>query len=402
VLDSGQEEILAAKILDGIRVFDLTIAAVGPWATKLLGALGADVIKVEAPGGDRLSHAVPPMIKGSSVLYISANHNKRMIELDLKKEADRAIALKIIEKSDVFVQNMRPGAVERLGLGYEVVAKVNPRMIYVAASAYGRTGPMAGEAGIDPTVQSFCGWCGITGPEHGRGEMYRHLAHLDLTTATTITQAVLQALIARERTGQGQRIEIEMLTAAMALQTTRLAEYFATGEQPAPLGSAAATTAPHQAFECEDRRYLAVGVERDEQWPGLCRSLKLDELIADPRFITNPARVMRRAELATILAERFKTKPAAWWALRLHKENVPNAPFLTFAELRQHPQVSANEHIIEIDTPHWGRMHVDGLPWKFERTPAGPIRAGGRPGEHTAEVLRELGIVDERGAGAPK
>jgi crotonobetainyl-CoA:carnitine CoA-transferase CaiB-like acyl-CoA transferase len=401
-LSSGQEEILVPKILDGIRVFDLTIAAVGPWATKLLGALGADVIKVEAPGGDRLSHAVPPMIKGSSVLYISANHNKRMIELDLKKEADRAIALKIIEKSDVFVQNMRPGAVERLGLGYEVVAKVNPRMIYVAASAYGRTGPMAGEAGIDPTVQSFCGWCSITGPEHGRGELYRHLAHLDLTTATTITQAVLQALIARERTGRGQRIEIEMLTAAMALQTTRLAEYFATGEQPAPLGSAAATTAPHQAFACEDRRYLAVGVERDEQWPGLCRALKLDELIADPRFMTNPARVERRAELATILAERFKTKPAAWWALRLHKENVPNAPFLTFAELRQHPQVCANEHIIEIDTPHWGRMHVDGLPWKFERTPAGPLRAGGLPGEHTAEVLRELGIVDERDAGAPK
>ena len=391
-----------AKILEGIRVFDLTIAAVGPWATKLLGAMGADVIKVEAPGGDRLSHAVPPMIKGNSVLYISANHNKRMIELDLKKEADRAIALKIIEKSDVFVQNMRPGAVERLGLGYDVVAKVNPRMIYVAASAYGRIGPMAGEAGIDPTVQSFCGWCGITGPEHGRGEMFRHLAHLDVTTATTITKAVLQALIARERTGRGQLIEIEMLTAAMALQTTRLSEYFATGEQPAPLGSAAATTAPHQAFKCQDQRYLAIGVERDEQWPGLCRALKLAELISDPRFTTNLLRVKHRAELIPILAERFKTKPAAWWMIRLNKERVPNGPFLTFEELRHHPQVVANGHIVEIDAPHWGRMHVDGLPWKFERTPAGPIRAGGKPGEHTAEILRELGIPDDRSMGVSK
>src|ERR1700738_3266169 len=209
-----------AKILEGIRVFDLTIAAVGPWATKLLGALGADVIKVEAPGGDRLSHEVPPTIKGSWVLYISATHNKRMRERDLKQEADLAIALKIIEKSDVFVQNMRPGAVERLGLGYDVVAKVNPRIVYVAASAYGRVGPMAREAGIDPTVQAFCGWCSVTGPQNGRGEMFRHLAHIDLTTATTITQAVLQALLARERIGKGQRIEIEMLTAAMALQTT--------------------------------------------------------------------------------------------------------------------------------------------------------------------------------------
>jgi crotonobetainyl-CoA:carnitine CoA-transferase CaiB-like acyl-CoA transferase len=391
-----------AKILEGIRVFDLTIAAVGPWATKLLGALGADVIKVEAPGGDRLSHAVPPMIKGNSVLYISANHNKRMIELNLKQAADRAIALKIIEKSDIFVQNMRPGAVERLGLGYDVVAKVNPRMIYVAASAYGRNGPMAGEAGIDPTVQSFCGWCGITGPEHGRGEMFRHLAHLDLTTATTITQAVLQALIARERTGRGQLVEIEMLTAAMALQTTRLAEYFATGEQPAPLGSAAATTAPHQAFLCEDQRYIATGVERDEQWPGFCRALKLAELISDPRFATNSRRVEHRAELIPILAGRFKTKPAAWWMIRLKKENVPNGLFLTFEQLRQHPQVLANDHIVEIDTPHWGQMHVDGVPWKFERTPADPIRAGGKPGEHTADVLRELGIVDDRSDGISK
>ncbi len=389
-----------ANILEGIRVFDLTIAAVGPWSTKLLGALGADVIKVEAPGGDRLSHAVPPMIKGNSVLYITANYNKRMIELDLKREADRAIALRIIEQSDIFVQNMRPGAVERLGLGYDAVRPVNPRIIYVAASAYGRNGPMASEAGIDPTVQCFSGWCSVTGPEQGRGEMFRHLAHIDLTTATTITQAVLQALIARERTGQGQLIEIEMLTAAMALQSTRLAEYFATGRQPAPLGSAAATTAPHQTFECEDRQYIAVGVERDEQWPGFCRALKLEELINDERFATNPARVAHRDELAAILAERFRTKPRAWWAIRLREERVPNGPTLKFEELRYHPQVRDNDHIVAIDTPHWGRLHADGLPWKFSRNPAGPIRAGGKPGEHTAEVLRELGITDDRRAGA--
>ena len=391
-----------AKPLEGIRVFDLTIAAVGPWATKLLGALGADVIKVEAPGGDRLSHAVPPLIKGNSVLYISANHNKRMIELDLKREADRAIALRIIEHSDVFVQNMRPGAVERLGLGYETVARVNPRMIYVAASAYGRSGPMAAEAGIDPTVQSFCGWCSITGPEGGRGEMFRHLAHLDLTTATTITQAVLQALIARERTGAGQYIQIEMLTAAMELQTTRLAEFFATGEQPRPLGSAAASTAPHQAFVCEDGKYIAVGVEHDEQWPGFCRAVGLEQLIADSRFATNPLRVQNRKALAALIAERIRLKPAAWWIIRLTKERVPNGPFLTFDQLRDHPQVRANDYIVDLDTPHWGRLAVDGLPWRFSETPAGPIRAGGKPGEHTVEVLAELGIVDERKAAASK
>jgi crotonobetainyl-CoA:carnitine CoA-transferase CaiB-like acyl-CoA transferase len=300
------------------------------------------------------------------------------------------------------VQNMRPGVVERLGLGYEAVARVNPRMIYVAASAYGRTGPMAGEAGIDPTVQSFCGWSGITGPDHGRGELFRHLAHLDLTTATTITQAVLQALIARERTGRGQLIEIEMLSAALALQTTRLAEFFATGEQPAPSGSAAATTAPHQAFACEDRRWLAIGVEHDGQWPGFCRALKLEELIADPRFATNALRVANRAALIPIVTGRLLSKPSAWWTIRLNRERVPNGPFLTFDELRNHPQVLANDQIVAIETPHWGRMHVDGLPWRFDRTPAGPLRAGGKPGEHTAAILAELGIVEQRGAGAAR
>ena len=377
-----------AGILDGIRVFDLTVAAVGPWATKLLGELGADVIKVEAPGGDNLSHGVPPKIKGSSVLYISGNYNKRMIELNLKNEADRTTALKIIEQSDVFVNNMRPGAVERLGLSYDVAYRLNPKIVYVVACAYGRVGPMAQEAGIDPTVQSFCGWCGITGPENGRGEMFRHLAHIDLTTATVVTQAVLQGLLARERTGKGQRIEVEMLRAAMAIQTTRLAEYFATGSQPRPLGSAASTTVPHQAFECEDSRWLAIGVVN-----GFCRALKLDELISDTRFASNPLRVQNRAELIPMLATRFKAKPAAWWIVRLTKEQVPNGPFLTFDELRYHPQVLANGHIVEIDTPHWGKLNVDGLPWKFDGMGAGPIRAGGLPGEHTAEVLAELGIT---------
>jgi crotonobetainyl-CoA:carnitine CoA-transferase CaiB-like acyl-CoA transferase len=382
-----------ARILDGIRVFDLTVAAVGPWATKLLGELGADVIKVEAPGGDNLSHGVPPKIKGSSVLYISGNYNKRMIELNLKHEADRATALKIVEQCDVFVNNMRPGAVERLGLGYDVASRLNPKIIYVLACAYGRVGPMAQEAGIDPTVQAFCGWCGITGPEDGRGEMFRHLAHIDLTTATAVTQAVLQGLLARERTGKGQRIEVEMLRAAMAIQTTRLAEYFATGVQPRPLGSAASSTAPHQAFECADSRWLAIGVVNDTQWPGFCRAVKLDDLLSDSRFASNPLRVQHRAELIPMLAARFKTKPAAWWIVRLTKEHVPNGPFLTFDELRYHPQVLANGHIAELDTPHWGKLNVDGLPWKFDGTPAGPIRAGGLPGEHTAEVLAELGIT---------
>ena len=212
------------------------------------------------------------------------------------------------------------------------------------------------------------------------------------TTSTYITQAVLQALLARERTGKGQKIEIEMLRAAMAIQTTRLAEFFATGAQPRPMGSASATEVPHQAFLCQDQRYIAVGVVREEQWPGLCRALKLAELISDPRFAVNAARVEHRAELIPFLAQRFLTKPAAWWTIALSREKVPNAPFLTFEELRFHPQVRLNQFMVELDTPHWGRLWADGLPWKFSATPAGPIRPGAMHGDHTAEVFAELGI----------
>jgi len=379
-------------ILEGIRVFDLTIAAVGPWASKLLGELGADVIKVEAPEGE-LSHVIPPPIKGTAVLYISANFNKRNIVLDLKNEGDRAIALKLIEKSDIFVQNMRPGAVERLGLGFDVVSQLNPRMVYVAASAYGRVGPMAKEAGIDPNLQAFSGWCSITGQPGGEGEMFRHLAHLDISTSTMIVEAVLQALLARERTGKGQKIEIEMLAGALSLQTSRLAEYFATNEQPKPMGSAVTTTVPHQAFLCEDQQYIAVGVVSEDQWPRFCRALKLDDLSNDPRFITNPQRVRNRTELIPLVEARFRTKPAAWWAIRLTKEQVPNSRIMDFEGLRYHPQVVQNQQIVELQTPHWGTLNVDGLPWKFEKTPAGPIRPGGLKGEQTDEVLRELGLL---------
>jgi CoA:oxalate CoA-transferase len=379
-------------ILEGIRVFDLTIAAVGPWASKLLGELGADVIKVEAPEGE-LSHVIPPPIKGTAVLYISANFNKRNIVLDLKNEGDRAIALKLIEKSDIFVQNMRPGAVERLGLGFDVVSQINPRVVYVAASAYGRVGPMAKEAGIDPNLQAFSGWCSITGQAGGEGEMFRHLAHLDITTSTMIVEAVLQALLARERTGKGQKIEIEMLAGALSLQTSRLAEYFATNEQPKPMGSAVTTTVPHQVFLCEDHQYIAVGVVSEDQWVRFCRALKLDDLSNDPRFITNPQRVKNRTELIPFLETRFRTKPAAWWTIRLTKGQVPNSRIMDFEGLRYHPQVAQNQQIVELQTPHWGTLSVDGLPWKFEKTPAGPIRPGGLKGEHTDEVLREFGLL---------
>lgn len=387
-------------ILDGVRVFDMTLAAVGPWASKLLGQLGADVIKVESPEPE-MAHQIPPRIRGTGVLYISANFNKRQIVLDLKNDDDRAKAYRLARHCDVFIQNMRPGAAEKLGFGYDDVVAIRPDVIYVTSSAYGRVGPMATEGGVDPLLQAFSGFTSVTGPPGSSGEMFRHLAHLDITTSSNIVEAVLQALIHRERTGQGQHIEIEMVTAALALQRTRLGEYFVTGRQPPPLGSAVTTTVPHEAFECQDRDWLAVGVTTDEQWPRFCRALQLDDLATDTRFATNADRVEHRDELVPLLAERFATKPATWWAHRLSRAGVANSRIQDFEVLRHHPQVVENRHLDHLDTPHFGSLVVDAVPWDFDATPAGPVVAGGLQGEHSEQIRAEFGLDDADGGPGP-
>lgn len=374
--------------LSGIRVFDLTLAAVGPWTAMLLGQLGADVIKVESPAGD-LSRAIPPPIGGMAVLYISCNFNKRGIILDLKRARDQEIALKLAATCDVFVENMRAGAVDRLGLSYEALAAINPRLIYCSAAGFGQTGPLASEGCADPQMQAFGGWTSVQGAPGGRGEMLRYFAHLDCTTATYAAHAILVALNAREETGRGQKIELSMLEAAMALQTTRLAEFFATGRQPDRLGSAAATTVPHQAFLCQDQVSLAVGVVREGQWPALCAALDRPDLAADPRYATNAGRIEHRATLIPDLEAAFAAKPARWWELRLTEAGVPNGRFWDFEVIRTHPQVTENGHLVRAQTP-WRELDSAGLPWRFSGTP-GEIRPGPVPGADTADVLAELG-----------
>jgi len=370
-----------AGVLDGIKVFDLTLAVVGPWASKLLGQLGAEVRKIEDPAGE-LTHLVPPYMQGASAIYLSANLNKTLVPLDLKSDADRERAFELIEDSDVFIENMRPGAVERLGMGYDAVSARNPRIVYVSASAYGRVGPMATEAGVDPLVQAFSGFSSITGAPGTEREMLRYLVHLDITTGTNIVEAVLAALVARERTGVGQKIEIEMLCSSLSLQTNRLAEYFATGEQPEPMGSAVPVTVPHQAFRCLDGEWLAVGVETDAQWRRLCDALDRADLAADERYATNAGRVAHRDALVGELEACFAAQPSTWWELHCERHDVPAGRFLRWWDLRHHAQVDANGFMVDIDTPY-GPMTAEAPPWRFSETPTEPVRIGAhrtRPG----------------------
>ena len=371
--------------LSGIRVLDVGHAMVGPWSAMLLGAMGAEVIKVDTPRGD-IGHNAPPKQGGVSVVYLHPNFNKKSTIYDLKDEGDRAVVHRLAAASDVLVENMRPGTTERLGLGYDEVSRLNPSIVYCSASAWGREGPMASLGGVDPTVQAFCGLPSITGAVGAtRPELYRYFAHIDANTSCYIAAAILEGLFLRERTGRGLKIDVTMLGAAINLQATRVAEYFATGEKPLPLGSASATTAPHRAFRCGDARYLAVGVERDDQWGRFCEAAGLPELAADPRFRTNPDRVRHRAELDALLEPHFLAKPQRYWVITLERAGIPCGPFLDFEALKCHAQVLENRYIVDLDTVHYGRMYVGGIPWAFAGTPA-KMRRGGSPGEHTAEV----------------
>ncbi len=380
--------------LEGIRVFDMTLLVLGPWTSMLLAALGAEVFKIESPQGDR-SRANVPTQHGLSITYLHGNLGKQALVLDLKQQRHKEIALKLAASCDVFVENMRPGTVERLGFGYDVIRQLNPDIIYFSASAYGRTGPMRSFAAVDLHMQAFSGWGAINGQPGGPAESYRLVAHLDVTSASYAVEAILMALYAREMGRGGQRIDLTMLSSAMALQTTRFAEYFATGHQPEPMGSANLTTVPHQAFRCQEGRYLAVGVERPEHWQGLCRALDHAEWLDDPRFCTNAARVAHRDELIPMLDAIFCTRPVDWWVVLLARHAVPAAPVvqMNYELLRNRPQTLANGHIVSVPSPV-GTVDVGGPPWRFGgvQPEYGPPPM---PGMHTEEVIAGLGFAPE-------
>jgi crotonobetainyl-CoA:carnitine CoA-transferase CaiB-like acyl-CoA transferase len=377
--------------LEGIRIFDLTIYMVGPWAAVQLGALGADVIHIEQPNVDpsTLGAGVPPKINGTSVGYITWNMNKRGLFLDLKTPQDRATAYELLKTCDVFMVNMRTGTADRLGLSYEAVAEINPQIVYCSITGFGETGPMATRPGADGQMQYFSGFWSTNGAQGGEREIYRHFTQMDGSTGNYAAQAILMGLLARKRTGRGQRIEVSMLRATTALQTARIGEYMATGEVAKPLGSAAFATTPDEAFLCEDSLYLGISVTNERDWRALCHAIDRQDLLSDARFATNVDRVAHRNELSSILAPVFRDKPQYHWMMQLTRAGVPCGYPMRFEELRYHPQVTENDYIIESDTSAWGRLYTGGPPWHFSETPA---RWTGTPlpGEHTGDVLDEL------------
>jgi crotonobetainyl-CoA:carnitine CoA-transferase CaiB-like acyl-CoA transferase len=385
--DNGMSSLAegGAGPLAGLRVIELAIFGVGPFAGALLGQLGADVIKVEGPPDGDPQRFIPPRLNGVGSTYINFNTNKRSIVLDLRDPADYELMLQLVERSDVIFNNFKPGAADRLGLSYDQVAARNPRIVYCETSGWGGVGPMGGLGATDPWVQVFGGWCSITGPPGGPAEFLRFLTHIDLNTSYYMVAAILTALQAREREGRSQRVSLSMLEAALAMQSSRIAEYFATAIAPTPQGSAAAVVAPSQAFRCLDAEYVAVCAETERQWDRLCGVIGRADLRESHLFKTNADRVANRDALSRELQLVLATRPSFWWEQELRKARVPCSTFWGLDLVQQHEQVRSNRYLVQVDTARSGEVMTGGAPWRFREAPVCVSRST-ITGEATEEI----------------
>lgn len=382
----------SAPVLDGIRVVDFTRQMSGPYASLVLGDFGADVVEVEqCPSGDPARRIGATFAGGESTMFLTWNRNKRSICLDLRRPEGLDLALALIDGADVVMENYRPGVAEAIGIGAEEVQQRNPRAVYCSINAFGSTGPFAGRPGTDPVVQAMSGVMSVTGEPDG-DPLLVGIPIADFTAAMSAVQAILLALFARERTGRGQRVEVPMLHALAFGLTTRVGAYFATGEDPARHGSQHSQVVPYQAFRTADGHVVA-GTWGDDGWRRFCEGIDWPELADDERFATNVQRVAHREELAQLLQERFEERTTAEWDARLGQMGVLAAPVNTFSELFAHPQAAALGLTVEVEHPTAGRQRQVAPAVRLEAAPGSVRRPAPLLGQHTREILGELGLA---------
>jgi len=380
--------------LEGVRVLDLTSMISGPIATMMLADQGADVIKVESPEGD-LVRQMGANRGGVSASFISANRSKRSIALDLKSAEGRRALERLIGGADVFVQNFRPGAIERMGFGEDAVRKQRADIVYVSISGFGETGPYAHKRVYDPVIQALSGLAAIQADrETNRPRMVRTIIP-DKTTAVTAAQAITAALFARERaaregTKRGQHVRLSMLDTMVAyLWPEGMTGLTFVGRE---VHASRAQIAQDLIFATTDG-YITAGAVSDAEWRGMCRALEHREWLEDPRFKSTNDRVVNVKERLALTADVLKTRSSAEWLVRLDAEGVPCAPVLSREDVIEHEQVRTNALIEEFDHPFAGRVRQPRPAARFEKTPARIRRPAPRLGEHGREVLSEAGFT---------
>jgi formyl-CoA transferase/CoA:oxalate CoA-transferase len=384
--------------LDGIRVVDLSRVLAGPYCTLLLADMGAEVVKVEEPGKGDDTRAWPPFAGGESTYFMSVNRGKKSLTLNLKAAGGQAVLRRLCESADVLLENFRPGTLERLGFGYEAVRAWNPRLVYCSISGFGESGPEAGRPGYDLIVQGESGIMDLTGfPDGPPVKVGNSIA--DLASGAMAAHGITLALFARERTGQGQKVEIAMLEVMAALLTYQGQGYLATGKSPRRRGNQHPSIVPYEVFEAADG-YLTVGVANNSLWTRFCQALGRPDLAADPRFDTEARRVEHRDTLVPLLAGVFAGAPVATWLERLGRAGVPAGKIKAVGEVLESPHLRARGALVSITHPTAGVMRMVGPPIRLHGTPGEATAPAPLLGEHTEEVLgKVLGYSAEAIAG---
>ncbi len=379
--------------LAGIKVVELAHIMAGPVCGRMLADMGAEVVKVErVPSGDASRGFVPPDIDGEPAAFMMMNRNKRGIAVDLKHDAGRDIVKRLLAGADVVIENYRKGTMERLGLGYESLSAQNPKLIYCEISGFGRTGPCADLGGFDLVAQGMSGLMSITGEGPGRPPVKCGPPITDITAGLLAAMGVLAAYVERRETGKGQRVDTSLFEAGITQTFWQSAIALATGESPTPLGSAHPLNAPYEAFATSDG-WITVGASSEDTWRRLPPALDRLELLDDPRFALNKDRMAYHTELTAALAQTFATRTTADWLDRLEKAGVPAGPVLSIGEMLAHPQTRAREMIVETEHSRLGRVATLGFPVKFSASPATVRRGAPVLGEHSRDVLLELGYT---------
>ena len=376
-------------MLDGIRILDLTMHLAGPYCTWLLGSMGADVIKVERPGGDP-ARQTGPIVEGESVYFASVNRNKRSIVLDLKDDKDRAVFERLVRYCDALVENNRPGVMDKLGYGEEALRALNPALVFASISGFGQTGPLRDRPAFDVIAQAMGGLMSITGPQGGP-PVRAGMSIGDIASSLFAANGIVAALLARERGGTAPRVDVSMLDCQFALLENAVARYLNAGDQPEPIGTRHPSITPFQAFSASDADFV-IAVDSDAAFVRLCEAIARPDLAKDPRFAERATRHAHHGDLEPILAGIFGSDTRAAWLERITAADVPNGPLNSIADSAAQEQIAARGMISE-------PAREGGPAMRFAASPLaarGP--AGERPApaldQHAAEVLAELGLGD--------
>ena len=381
--------------LAGIRVLDLTRVLAGPYCTMFLGDLGAEVVKVEQPGvGDDTRGWGPPFAGGESAYFLCTNRNKKSLTVDLKSADGIALIKQLAGQADVLIENFRPGAMDRLGLGEKALRAGNPKLVYASLSGFGADGPMADIPGYDLIVQAWGGLMSITGTNES-GPLKVGVAIIDLVAGLMLGKAIVAALYAREKLGVGQTIDTSLLEAEVATLINAGSNYLIGDKIPGRWGNAHPTIVPYQSFQTADS-FLVLGAASESIWKRLCPALSRAELADDPRFAKNSDRVENRHELIAILSAIFMTQTTEHWVAALNQADVPCAPVQTIDQVFAAPQVLHRNMLVEVDHPTAGKIRMAGIPVKFSATPASVRLPPPLLGEHNEDVLSSwLGMKPE-------